>query len=107
MANTTHTILKDDFSGGELSPQHLGRISVPEYKAGSSLMYNFLPMGQAGMRRRPSTRYIATLGFDSNACQAVPYTATYGQKFLLLIGRVATVPTIFVYSLATHAVVGS
>jgi len=105
-----HTILKEDFSGGEISPTMRGRISSPEYKAGSSLLYNQLPTG-GFIRRRPGTRWVATLSITATAgnSRLVPFTAVYGQQFALVIEvQGATdpspgTPSVFVFSMASRS----
>lgn len=103
-----YTVPKGDFSAGELSPFSQGDVEDPAYKAGSSLVYNMIPVGKY-LRRRPGSRYIDSLtaqGMSGNV-RKVPFTAVYGQKFALVIGAVSGVAKILVYSQATRALVAT
>src|SRR5258706_2737070 len=102
-----HEVTKEDWSSGEIAPSYQGRISSDQYKSGVALLYNTLARNGGGTRRRPGTRFVATIVADSNAVRFIPFTAVYGQQFMLAICRVATVATIYVYSMATHALVGT
>lgn len=102
-----HEVTKEDWSFGEIAPSFQGRVSSNEYKQGSALMYNVLPRSGGGWRRRPGTRFIATITCDSGKLRMFDFTAQYGQQFCIVLCVVSGTPTVYVYSLATRAIVGT
>jgi len=103
-----YTVIKEDWSSGELAPSWQGRISSPEYKTGSALMYNMLPRSGGGIRRRPGTRFIdvPTIDAGTNA-RLIPFTGTYGDQIALILCISSGVAKILVYSMTTHAIVAT
>ena len=103
-----YTTIREDWSTGELSPSWQGRISSPEYKSGSALLYNMLPRSGGGVRRRPGSRFIdvPTIDAGTNA-RLFPFTGLYGDQLTLVVCLASSVATIYVYSMATHAMVGT
>ena len=53
--------LQTNFSSGELDPRMLGREDTSVYGNGAANLLNSSPLVQGGVRRRPGTKYLATL----------------------------------------------
>lgn len=50
--------LQEEFTGGELSPRLLGRVSLKKYKAGLSICENFLIQPHGPANKRGGTRFV-------------------------------------------------
>jgi hypothetical protein len=98
-----HEVTKEDWSFGEIAPSFQGRVSSNEYKQGSALLYNMLPRSGGGIRRRPGTRFVATVAADSYKARLFPFTTILGKQFAICVCLVSGVATIYIYSMATHS----
>ena len=74
------------FSGGEISPQMLGRIDDTKYQTGAALMRNFISMPQGPAQNRPGTMYVGpTKNYDGIA-RLMPFTFSTTQTMVLEFG---------------------
>lgn len=87
--------LQSDFSGGEFSPYLYGRVDAPRYKTAMERVFNYLPMSQGGMRRRPGTRYVNNTRGNGNAV-LVPFKFSSTEAYVLEFTREYDIP--FIYS---------
>lgn len=99
MANVT--LLRNDFSSGEISPKQMGRVDTPSYQTGCQEMVNAIPMKGGGFRRRPGTYFRGyTHGSGSYKARMIPFVATGGVYVVELTNLTARI-----WDTSTHTVV--
>ncbi len=73
------TLLRNNFSAGEISPKQMGRVDTPAYQTGCQEMENAIPMKGGGFRRRPGTYWRGyAYGSGANKARMIPFVATEG-----------------------------
>ncbi len=73
------------FSGGEWSPEMLGRSDVAQYTTACRLVSNFIPSVQGPATRRPGTRFIAETKSNAEAV-LIPFIFSADQSYALEFG---------------------
>ena len=73
------------FSGGEWSPEMLGRSDVAQYSTACRLVSNFIPSVQGPATRRPGTIFLAETK-DSAEAVLVPFIFSTTQAYMLEFG---------------------
>jgi hypothetical protein len=77
-----YTVMQNNFISGEISPLMEGNVSSARYQTGLSECWNFLPIRQGGLKRRPGTRY-AGITKTSKKAVFIPYLSSTGEYFML------------------------
>lgn len=82
--------LQNDFTTGEMDPKLRARSDIDQYKSGLAKATNVTIQPQGGAKRRPGSRYIATL--PSNASQGVrmipfEFSTTVSYMLVFVPGR--------------------
>jgi hypothetical protein len=73
------------FSGGEISPQMLGRIDDNKYQTGAALMRNFIALPQGPTQNRPGTKFVRATK-DNDVARLIPFTFSITQTMVLEFG---------------------
>lgn len=73
------------FSGGEWSPEMLGRSDVAQYSTACRLVSNFIPRVQGPATRRPGTLFLAETKNNAKAV-LVPFVFSITQSYMLEFG---------------------
>lgn len=71
-----------NFTGGEISPQTLGRSNSDLYRNSAQTIDNFIVQIQGGLERRPGTKYIAD-GAATTATRLIPFYHSSGAEYVL------------------------
>lgn len=82
------TVLKTNFSSGELSPRLLGRVDLDQYANGAEIIENALPLVHGGCRRRYGSRYIATAKDSTKKARLVPFVFSETEAYIVELGDV-------------------
>ena len=61
------------FNAGELAPELYGRADLDQFRQGVRRLENFIPLRTGPARRRPGTRFIASLRGEAQAPRLVPF----------------------------------
>jgi len=82
--------LQTDFTTGELDPKLRARADIEQYRSGLATAINVTVQPQGGAKRRPGTRYVATL--PTNAGQGVrlvsfEFSTTVSYMLIFVPGR--------------------
>ncbi|EPF73789.1 hypothetical protein [Acinetobacter rudis] len=80
MAKTT--IIKNNFSSGELAPVLSTRTDIAQYGNGAKQLKNVIPLVEGGVRKRPGTFYRS---FMSGARRLITFATTSNNSFLLIL----------------------
>ena len=84
MAKVTTAV--SNFSGGELSPQALGRFDLAKYPNSLKKMENFLINQLGGALFRPATKYIAGARYTDKKCRLMPFQYSADQDYVMEMG---------------------
>lgn len=76
-------VIKNNFNGGEISPNVLGRTDLAKYHNALESCINFIPRIQGGLYRRSGTRYICDAGGPN---RLVPFQLGVEQNYILELG---------------------
>lgn len=90
-----------NFSGGEVAPQLDGLIDGPAH--GCLTLENFIVRKQAGITRRPGTKYAGAAYSDSGYERLCPFTNAAGTSFVLEFADTV----LRVWKQSTHAVIAT
>ena len=74
------------FVHGELTPLLHYASDLQTWKAGASLMRNFIVLVQGGACSRPGTQYIGTCKFSDRPTRLLPFQFSVGQTYILEMG---------------------
>lgn len=74
------------FNAGELAPELYGRADLDQCRQGVRRLENFLPLRTGPARRRPGTRYIASLRGEAQAPRLIPFQFSVEQAYVLEFG---------------------
>lgn len=80
MAKTT--IIKNNFSSGELSPVLSTRTDIAQYSNGAKQLKNCIPLVEGGVRKRPGTFFRS---FMFGARRLITFATTSNNSFLLIL----------------------
>lgn len=81
------SIIKTNFTAGELSPRLLARVDVSRYPNGAKELYNCYPLVHGGARSRPGTRYITAAKNATKQTRLVPFVFSRTQAYQLEFGE--------------------
>jgi len=77
-------IIKNNFNGGEISPNLLGRTDLGKYHNACESITNFIAKVQGGLERRAGTRYICDARGPS---RLIPFVISVDQQYVLEFGH--------------------
>ena len=80
--------LKNDFMGGEFSPLTYARVDSDLYATGLAKCFNYIPLLQGPITRRPGTYFVANGrdsggGFGQNYVRVIPFEFSNVQAYVL------------------------
>lgn len=78
-------VYANDFSFGEASKKMYGRIDLEVYAKSVSVLENFFPMLQGGIKRRPGT--VEILNNIDSKTRIIPYVYSVDSAYLILISN--------------------
>lgn len=74
------------FNAGELAPELYGRADLDQFRQGVRRLENFIPLRTGPARRRPGTRFIASLRGEDHAPRLLPFQFSVEQAYVLEFG---------------------
>ena len=92
------SIIKNNFSAGELSPYLTTRTDIQQYANGARQLRNVIPLVEGGVKSRPGT-YFKTV--FSGALRLIPFVVNSDKTYLLIFKNNELV----VYDPRTYAIV--
>jgi hypothetical protein len=81
------TVIKTNFTAGEISPRLLSRVDIARYQNGARTLYNTYPLVHGGARRRAGLRYTAAAKNATKRARLVPFVFNREQAFMLEFGE--------------------
>ncbi len=72
------------FTAGELSPWLSTRIDLPQIRRGASELVNFMVEPYGGLKRRTGSRYIKTLGSNSECYRLFPFCFSSQDNIMMV-----------------------
>lgn len=76
------SIIKNNFSSGELSPILSTRTDVAHYSNGARKLLNVIPLVEGGVKKRPGTLF---RGLYDGALRLLPFVSTAKNAFLVIV----------------------
>ena len=77
-----HTVLKNNFSAGELSSVLSTRTDIAQYSNGARTLRNVIPLVEGGVRKRPGT-FFKTI--NTGALRLIPFVVSSENAYLLIV----------------------
>ena len=77
-----YSIIKNNFSSGELSPILSTRTDVAQYSNGARKLLNVIPLVEGGVKKRPGTLF---RGLFNGALRLIPFVSTAKNAFLVIM----------------------
>lgn len=74
------------FNAGQISKSVYGRVDDPRYDKALALCFNYLPINQGPLLRRPGSKYAANAKDASNAPVVLPFQFSGSQNYILEFG---------------------
>lgn len=79
--------LQRSFSGGEVSPEMLGRLDDVKFQSGLALCRNFIIKPQGPAQNRPGFAYVATVKDSARQSRLIPFTYSTTQTMVIQFGH--------------------
>lgn len=76
------TIIKNNFSAGELAPTLYTRTDIQQYSNGAKTLTNVIPLVEGGVRKRPGTFFLAE---KAGAVRLIPFVVSSENSFMLIL----------------------
>ncbi|AOA57571.1 phage nozzle protein [Acinetobacter larvae] len=76
------SIIKNNFSSGELSPLLSTRTDVAQYAHGANQIFNAIPLVEGGVKKRPGTFYRSQF---TDAIRLIPFVSTTKNAYLIIL----------------------
>lgn len=76
--------IRSSFNVGEISPYALGRVDLEKYNSSCEGLWNYLPLIQGPVTRRPGTRYVVPA---MGASRLIPFVLTATTSYVLEFGN--------------------
>ena len=95
-----HSLIKNNFSSGELSPVLSTRTDIAQYSNGAKTLKNVIPLVEGGVRKRPGTLFRHVM---QGAIRLIPFVSTSENAFLLILKS----EEILVYKPKTNTVIAT
>lgn len=77
-----YSVIKNNFSSGELSPLLSTRTDVAQYSNGARELTNVIPLIEGGIKKRPGTFFI---NIFNGAIRLIPFVSTSSDAFLIIM----------------------
>jgi hypothetical protein len=74
------------FSGGEISPDMLGRIDIARYQTGLALCRNAFVLPHGPVENRPGTEFVSEVKNSANPARLIPFTFNFTQTMAIEVG---------------------
>jgi len=81
------SVIKTNFTAGELSPRLLGRVDVARYANGARTLLNAYPLVHGGAKRRFGLKFSARAKNATKQTRLVPFIFSRDQAFMLEFGE--------------------
>ena len=81
------TVLLNNFTSGELSPELHARVDLAKYANGAKTLINWLPLIEGGMMRRPGMRFVNSAKFSATTARLIPFVFSTLQAYMLEFGN--------------------
>lgn len=94
------TVIKNNFSAGELSPVLSTRTDIQQYANGAKELTNMIPLVEGGVRKRPGTYFRQIM---AGALRLIPFVVKSESSYLLIFKPLQLI----VYNPRTYAVVAT
>lgn len=94
------TILKNNFSAGELSPLLSTRTDVQQYANGAKQLLNAIPLVEGGVRKRPGTYFKNQI---DGAVRLIPFVIESKNPFILIFKA----KQVLIYNPRTYTIVAT
>ena len=85
MPNTR--ILRQSFSGGEMSPEMFGRVDDAGYQSGAATMRNFIATPQGPVENRPGFSFVTEVKDSTKKTRLIPFTFSTTQTMVIELGH--------------------
>lgn len=79
--------LQRSFSGGEVSPEMLGRLDDVKFQSGLALCRNFIVKPQGPAQNRPGFAYVSTAKDSTKQSRLIPFTYSTTQTMVIQFGH--------------------
>lgn len=76
------SVIKNNFSSGELSPILSTRTDVAQYSNGARTLFNVIPLVEGGVKKRPGTLF---RGLFDGAIRLIQFVSTSKNAFLIIM----------------------
>lgn len=84
---STIRLLKQSFSGGEITPELYGRIELPKYQTGAATCKNFIVLPHGPVANRPGLQYINQAKDSTHKVRLIPFSYSTTQTYVLEFGH--------------------
>lgn len=81
------SVMKTNFTSGEISPRLLARVDVAKFQNGCKQMVNAYPLVHGGAKRRPGLRFTAAAKNATKQTRLIPFVFSRTQAFMLEFGE--------------------
>ena len=79
-------LLRNNFSGGELSPELFGRLDIAKVASGLATCRNFMVMPHGVASNRPGLKYVNTVKNPANYTRLLQFSFSNTQNFVIEMG---------------------
>ncbi len=79
-------ILRNNFSGGEISPELFGRVDIAKVASGLATCRNFIVMPHGVASTRPGLKYVNTVKNSANPPRLIQFSFSNSQNFVIEMG---------------------
>jgi hypothetical protein len=80
-------VLRQSFSGGELSPRLFGRLDFASFQSGLETCKNFIALPHGSAMNRPGLRFVNETKTSEYKTRLIPFTFSTTQAFAIEMGR--------------------
>lgn len=95
-----NSLIKNNFSSGELSPVLSTRTDIAQYANGAKTLTNVIPLVEGGVRKRPGTLFRHIM---QGTIRLIPFVSTSENAFLLILKT----QEILIYNPKTNAIIAT
>lgn len=81
------SLIKTNFTAGELSPRLLARVDISRYQNGAETIYNAYSLVHGGARRRNGSRFIAEAKNATKKTRVIPFIVSKTLAFVIELGE--------------------
>lgn len=81
------SIIKTNFTAGELSKDLLGRVDIAKYNNGAETIENMIVEPHGGLRRRSGTRFVKEVKTSSADTRLIPFEFSTTQAYVIEFGN--------------------